>query len=494
MILSGLLLVVSAFLYWFSFPNVVMIQGASFLAWGCAFPFLWALEDEPWPVRCLLGVVWGALAHGLLVSWLVPVSLGGWLMFTGVLSVQGILFAMFFPVSGGSPYLRLFLIPSVWVFSEWVRAMALGGFTWGLGYSQAAFPELLQAASWGGVYVLGWVIVFVNTAVYLGVRSAVAGSMRRRFFMIAALMVSLCLMAGAVRIALAAASATVRVAAIQPNILREDKTKDELYDVNVTRHLALTKKAVVAGNLGADDLVVWPETAFTDDILTDIKWRPKLEEAARNLNVHMLVGSALLWDGHDLNSAVLLSPEGAWQGVYHKMHLVPFTERTPWGLGGLAGFLKVGKYNFTAGTRLGVMGFGRHRLGVVICSEEFYPEMFRHLSQAGAQVAVVMLNDGWFERPEALLLHALMAPVRAVESGLPVVRAANTGKTCAVDGYGRPFGRALDVGRPGVGVYQVPLSPLRTFYAGWGDVFALTCVVFVIINLVVGVICGVRRV
>jgi apolipoprotein N-acyltransferase len=420
-----------------------------------------------------------------------PVSAGGWALFTLALSLQGIVFALFFPAASLPVALRLFLIPSVWVFAEWVRSIFLGGFVWSIGYAHASFPELIQAASWGGVYSLAWLIIAVNAALFLGIRSAVDGRMRRRFFMLAAMIVALGLIIGALRIAaVSVPSGNVRVAAIQANIARADKIRDELYDVNVARHMSLTKKAVMAGGLGPDDLVIWPETAFTDDILTDIRWRPRLEEAARNLRVNMLVGSALLWDGHDLNSAALLSSQGAWQGVYHKMHLVPFSEWTPSGFDALARAFGVGKYHFKAGTRGGIMPFGAHRAGVVICSEEFYPDMFRHAAQARVDVVASMLNDGWFDRREALLMHALTAPVRAVESGVAVIRAANTGKTCAFDAYGRPFGKVLELQRPGIGVYQVPLMPVRTFYAEWGDLFALACGVFVIINFMMGIVRG----
>ena len=227
--------------------------------------------------------------------------------------------------------------------------------------------------------------------------------------------------------------------------------------------------------------MVWPETAFTDDILTDTRWRPVLESAARSMDVNILVGSALLWDGRDLNSAVLLSSGGDWKSVYHKMHLVPFSEFTPHRFGRFADMFHVGKYHFTAGVRPGNMTLpGGKGFGVVICSEEFYPEMFERLAVAKPRFAVVMLNDGWFTRREALYLHALAGPVRAVESGFSVVRVANTGLTCAFDAYGRGIGRSLSTGRPDVAVYDIPSSAGRTFYARYADVFALMCLVFVI--------------
>ncbi len=483
--ITAALLCCSAGLFYFAFPNFLSVKGAPLCAWGCVLPFLYILDGRRLRGRFLLGLLWGILAYGVLVGWLIPVSPGGWGIFVLALAVQGVVFAVFFPATALSSTVKLFLIPSVWVASEWVRTLIMGGFCWSLGYSQAPLPELIQVAALGGVYAVAWVVVFAQAAIYLVVRTQ---GKRSRLWLWAVGVLALVILGGALRIMEAprlVASAkrienVLRVAAIQPNIPREEKAREDLYDANVLRHMMLTKKAVTAGWLGEADLVVWPETAFTDDILTDVKWRPRLEAAARGMGVNMLVGSALLWDGHDLNSAVLLSSGGDWKSVYHKMHLVPFSEFTPLIARQVADWLHIGRYHFSAGVRPGNMVLpGGKGFGVVICSEEFYPEMFQHLAAARSQFAVVMLNDAWFTHPEAIYLHALVAPLRAVESGVPVVRAANTGLTCAFDAYGRRFGRALSLGRPDVAVYDMP-SPAWSLYAKCADVFALICLVFVI--------------
>ena len=484
--MTAALLFCSAVLFYFSFPNVLSVKGAPFLAWGCVLPFLGVLDGKRARDRFLLGLAWGLMAHGMLVSWLMPVSVGGWAIFVCALAVQGAVFALLFPSSVPSLTVKLFLIPCAWVASEWVRAFVLGGFSWSLGYSQAPVPEAIQVAALGGVYAVAWVVVFANTAVYLVIRTR---AKRDRFWLVPALVLAAVLFGGALRILLAPpmivspsrVEHVMRVATIQPNISREDKVREDLYDLHALRHMTMTKKAVTAGWLGAEDLVVWPETAFTDDILTDVKWRPRLEAAARSMGVNILVGSALLWDGRDLNSAVLLSSAGDWKSVYHKMRLVPFTEFTPRGAAPAAQALHIGRYHFSAGVRPGNMALpGGKAFGVVICSEEFYPDMFQRLAAARPQFAVVMLNDGWFTRQEALYLHALAAPLRAVESGMPVVRAANTGLTCAFDAYGRRIGRSPAVGRSDVAVYDMPAPAGRTLYAKCADVFALLCLVFVI--------------
>ena len=438
--------------------------------------------------RFLLGLVWAMLSYGMLVWWLIPVSKGGWAIFVLALSMQGVFFALLFPSAVRSWTGKLFLIPCAWVASEWGRTLMLGGFSWSLGYSQASLPEVIQVASIGGVYAVAWVLVFFQTSVYVVARTR---GQKNRLWLWGVAVVALIVVCGAMRIILApramvAATKRVenvmRVATIQPNISREDKVREDLYDVHALKHMTMTKKAVMAGWLGGADLVVWPETAFTDDILTDMQWRPRLEAAARSMGVNILVGSALLWDGRDFNSAILLSSRGDWKSVYHKMRLVPFSEFVPKGAEGVAALFHIGQYHFSAGVRPGSMVLpGGKAFGVVICSEEFYPEMFQHLAVAKPQFTVIMLNDGWFARREALYLHALAAPLRAVESGMPVVRAANTGLTCAFDAYGRRVGRSPEVGRADVAVYDMPaVGALCTFYAKYADVFALMCFVFVI--------------
>ncbi len=477
------LILCSAVLFYFSFPNIIFVEGASFLAWGCALSFFYVLETKL-QARVLAGLAWGVVSNALLISWLMPVSLGGWVILVLALATQGVFFAIFFPSVHRPVLIKLFLIPSAWVASEWLRSFFLGGFTWSAGYSQALVPPLIQPAAFGGVYAVAWVLIFGNAAVYLMWRSS---RERKLIWILAGVLFTAVLAGGVARLAahpLTQAS-VMRVAAVQANIVKEEKTRSDLYDANAARHVALTEKVVLAGKLGTEDLVVWPETAFTDDIMLDEKWRLRLEHEAGRLGVNMLIGSAVLRQGNDLNSALLLSSDRRWRGVYHKMQLVPFAEYTPSGFEPFAQALRIGRYHFQAGDHVGAMEIsGGERFGVVICSEEFYPGMFRALSAPGPAFVTVMLNDGWFVQKEALALHALLAPIRAVEAGVSVVRAANTGKTCAFDAMGRQIGRSLDVQRPDAGIYDIYRGDFagKTIYAKWGDLFFFLCLAFVIID------------
>ena len=439
-------------------------------------PFLSALDGQKAGARLLLGSMWGLAANGLLVACMIPVSRGGWVILTCALALQGAVFALLFPKK--LSLRALALIPGAWVFSEYIRTLVLGGFTWSLGYALAPFPVLIQPAAFGGVYAVAGMVLGVNTTIFLWSRGSLKG---RGPLIPAAALLILILAAGAVKPLPAGTGrpAALRVAAVQANITREQKLRGELYDINAERHVALTQRSALAGKLGPGDLVVWPETAFVDDILTDARWRERLESLARDLRVNMLVGSALLFNGQDLNAALLLGSDGGWKSAYLKRRLVPFTEFMPAGTQRLAALMGIGKYHFTAGQQPAFMRLpGGKDLEVAICSEEFYPGMFRR----GAALAVVMLNDGWFAAPQALWLHALAGPLRAVEAGIPLVRAANTGITAAFDAYGRPIGETLGPERPGVAVYDIPPAAALTFYAKWGDVFAMMCGLFVIME------------
>lgn len=475
----------SALLYYLSFPNVIFIHGSFLPGWLFAIPFLFALEEKPWPVRLGLGALWGLVAYGLLVQWLYLVTAAGYVLFVIALALQSAVFAVLV-VPPASTTFRLFYYPSVWVLSEWLRTLVLGGFNWSVSYSQGFQPHLVQTASWGGVYAVSWVMLFVNTGVYLSLRSRFK---RDRYWVAAgmAFLLNWALGAALVMVTPASGSKIIRVSAVQANVSRQDKVDPSLYDQNTARHLVLTKKSVMAGY---PDLVVWPETAFPDDILKDRLWGPRMLQVAQNYRAHFLIGSALLEDGQDLNSALLISPQGDWKDVYAKRHLVPFSEYRPkdplsqkiYSSLGLKG------YDFAIGTRVGVFSLelqDRVRpFGVAICSEEGYPQLFRELAAKGAEFMVVILNDGWFRAPEALMLHAQMGAFRAVETRRPLVRVANTGWTVLFDHAGRAQQQdTAKLQETGFAFFDVMPVQGKTIYVRFGDFFVLGCMGFVIICL-----------
>ncbi|MFO0109160.1 MAG: nitrilase-related carbon-nitrogen hydrolase, partial [Alphaproteobacteria bacterium] len=87
-----------------------------------------------------------------------------------------------------------------------------------------------------------------------------------------------------------------------------------------------------------------------------------------------------------------------------------------------------------------------------------------------------LTNDAWFGRSPGPYQHFAMARMRAVEQGLPLVRAANTGISAVIDPYGRIL-RLLPLGGRGVIDQALPQPLAPTWYARWGEYSSLLLLV-----------------
>jgi apolipoprotein N-acyltransferase len=83
-----------------------------------------------------------------------------------------------------------------------------------------------------------------------------------------------------------------------------------------------------------------------------------------------------------------------------------------------------------------------------------------------------LTNDAWFGTFAGPQQHFAIASTRAVEEGLPMVRAANTGISAVVDPYGRVIAR-LGIGEQGVLDSGLPAALSSTPFARWGELIPL---------------------
>lgn len=245
------------------------------------------------------------------------------------------------------------------------------------------------------------------------------------------------------------------ISVIQANILPWQKADLDLFNSIVNLHLSLTEQSFQKYH---PDLVIWPETAFPDDLLQDTTWRPIIMEQAAHMKADLLLGIAPIIDGKEYNSALLINAKGQEGGLYHKRALVPFAETTPleaWGIHWGRG------YHFSEGNEPGILKLDHDSIlfGVVICSESAHPAMVRQLRRAGASFLVEISNDGWFTDLPSYMLHAQAAIMRAVENRIWVIRAANTGFSFAVDPDGviHTDGN-LKLGRKGFGIFDIMVN------------------------------------
>jgi apolipoprotein N-acyltransferase len=366
-------------------------------------------------------------------------------------------------------HVALWLAPAFWVAAELARTHALSGFPWGLlGYVPYRRFEVIQLAAWTGVYGVSALLVAANAAV-------VACGMRRHpgdLALAAALgVLAVGTTAGlSARAAQDAATESVQVGLVQGNIDQAIKWDPAFQRETLRIYAQLTREAAAGSRL-----VVWPEAAVPAYVRYEPWVLGWLTELAREVGRPLLVGAPdAEREGRAtrfLNSAFLVGERGL-ESRYDKMHLVPFGEYVP--LKRLLFFVdaiaaEIG--DFTPGRARVIFPLEGAPFGTVICYEVIFPDLFRRFVAGGARFMVNITNDAWFGESGGPLQHLATVPLRAVENGVAVVRAANTGVTALVLPDGR-IGPRLGLFQRGALRVDVPLATAQTFYTRYGDLFA----------------------
>src|SRR5581483_3573036 len=169
------------------------------------------------------------------------------------------------------------------------------------------------------------------------------------------------------------------------------------------------------------------------------------------------------------NSVYLFGHGGKIVGVYDKFHLVPFGEYVPF-----AGVLAALGVTQLAGTSGFTPGDGPHtyrlpdapKVGPLVCYEILFPGAV--VGEERPAWFVNVTDDSWFGPSTGPYQHLLTARVRAIEEGLPVVRAANTGISAVIDPLGR-VRTSLGLRKMGVVDAALPQALPPTMYSQWGD-------------------------
>jgi apolipoprotein N-acyltransferase len=341
--------------------------------------------------------------------------------------------------------------------AEWLRGHVLTGFPWNvLGYALTQPLPLMQSAALVGIYGLTLLVVLVAALPLVAL--ADDGWTRRggRGAALSAALLAALAAYGAFRLSapLPATVDGVRVRLVQPSIPQREKWRPERQRDIFVRHLDLTLTAPdgrVDGLAGITH-VVWPEAAMPFQPL-------RSPEAVAAIGQRLgegrwLVSGALRSETNAegarraYNSLMIFGATGL-VGLYDKIHLVPFGEYLPFQSAlefiGLQQLTRVrGGFSTGIKPRPLVEVPGLPAAAPLICYEAIFPAA---VVQGAARPGVLInvTNDGWFGRTSGPHQHFHQARVRAVEEGLPLLRAANNGISAIVDPYGRILAKiALD--------------------------------------------------
>jgi len=390
--------------------------------------------------------------------------------------------------------MRLIALAGAFGLFEYLRATVLSGFPWNApGYGLAAHDVSLQTASLVGLHGMTLLAFFVFSAPVLVFGFARDKAVGYGLAAATGLILTGILAFGLVRLAGADNRVldTVRLRIVQPNIAQTEKWKPENRSANFNILLQLSDQRLAPGLGGLDKVthVIWPETALPFLLSNG---RTEMGAIAALLPAHTdLITGALRVEtvpnsplGRNVyNSIYVIGNDGTITDAYDKVHLVPFGEYLPlqwvfdaFGLAPLT--QQIG--GFTAGRTRQTLRVGAAPPALpLICYEAAFPGL------DGSEPArpgwlLNVTNDAWFGITPGPHQHFSQARMRAVEQGLPMARAANTGISAIVDAYGRVRNQ-LGLGQRGIVEGNLPVSLEATYFSRFGSMPFLVAVVLCLI-------------
>ncbi len=467
------------------------------LGWLAGFVF--ALASLYWLL--LIPVKWFPILGWLALSAYVGLFFAAWVWLVKAFSPRTHLSAAEEPVSSWLARTTWALAgAAAWVTVEMFQAWFLTGFPWNpLGASQFKLLPLVQIASVAGMYGVSFLVAWVSLSLFNAVRVIVSTPSRRFAWQAEIILplavVAVLFVAGMARLReIVPARSALHVTMIQPAV-PQSMIWDERENTNrFNQLLALSEEAMSAKG---GDVLIWPEAALPDLNASSFD---AISDFVRRHHVWMIFGAddvepktnPTADDRYDaFNAAFLLNPQGRATAVYHKRNLVVFGEYIPlvrwlpfikW-FTPIEGGFESGdapahfKMDFpTADTNT----VGHLNAAPLICYEDIFPSTARASVDEDTGILVNLTNDGWFGEGAAQWQQAASAVFRAIENGVPLLRACNTGLTCTVDPCGR-----MEILRDNRGTiygagYMHAEFPLRlaetTFYHRHGDWFGWSCV------------------
>lgn len=358
---------------------------------------------------------------------------------------------------------RVLVFTGVWGLSNLAQQFLFTGFPWNFWGTDWAIPGtlgniFLQPASLFGVYGLTLLTVFLATMPLFGRKG------------LAALVAALAIWAGYgwVRLATPEGQTDTKVALLQPDFPEPPDFSRPALLANWQRLLAMSQAGIKAGAT----TVIWPEAASPWLLQSDDNARAQL--AAVTGTTPIIAGSLRIAGPKDYrNSLIVTDGPQPPLAVYDKWKLVPFGEYMPhWIPLKIIPSLLEGGFTPGSGPETIANIPGLPAFAPIICYEAIFSGQIIDEAQRPAWI-VNITDDAWFGDSAGPRQHFADVRLRAVEEGLPLVRAANSGISAVID----PFGRVtslLPLDAQGVLVAPLPAAQPATLYARWGLEIPLT--------------------
>lgn len=498
--------ILSAALYALAFPP----WGFSWLAWVALVPFLFTLLRVGPRGGALAGLIWGTVAIWAIAYW-VPAALTfyyeqpAWFGVLFCVASSVIFWGSFYAAFATSAswiaarsagFMRAFLLALLWVSCELGRARLLTGEPWLLfGYALIPHVTLIQIADLGGVYLLSFVVAFVNASLtelcilvtrHRSDQNAMPWRHAPATVFPLIVVVAATYAYGAFRLATPLpASPTVPITVVQGNNDLGMQWRQEFYGQGLDLYLRMSAEAAEH----QPKLIVWPESAVTFFLGHEPQYQALIARMLAATGAELIAGAPHYEDDDParpqfFNSAFHLTAEGRLDGRYDKAHLLPFAEYFPLRTIELLRRHFERVRSFTPGDGNTLLMTGAGPAAVVICFEAIFPELVRQRMRAGAGFLVNLSNDVWLGHDAGPAQHATMVALRAVENRTWVIRATTTGISAIIDPFGRVQARSETFTAALLHGHIVPMQ-VDTAYKRFGDVFAYGCVLIAVVTMLI---------
>lgn len=443
--------------------------------------------------RFLLGFGWAFAIQLVHNSWFIshpflyiyPV----WLLFSGLCALQFGLICFLISADKIRYISHALFIASLWTLMEWARLFFMSGYTWnpvGLSLTGHLFP--MQIGSLVGVYGMSFWVMFVNL---LFLRAWVSKEKTFKPFVLWTVMALIPYLYGFVQVTyhdrFFTSPKTLSALLVQPAFAPEEvisftdrksairHVMDEWNQILLilSRHknskidlIVLPEYTVPYGTYSAIYPLDYIQKAFEahygKDVLQHLPhleepWASQMEfnrekiwfvnnayisQAISNIfQADVVIGleDAEFTTGNEkaIYSAAICFHCDREEERYEKRVLVPMGEYIPFefcremaAVYGVTG-------SFTAGKTAKIFQAGGIPIGCCICYEETFGDLMRENKMLGAEALVNITSDVWYPNSRLPQQHFDHARLRTVEGGIPLLRACNTGITCAVDSLGR---------------------------------------------------------
>jgi len=445
----------------------------------------------------VFGLYWigyAFLVEASTFAWLLPFAILGLPAYLALFTAFGFALARLIWTGDASRVIALAVSLTI---AEWLRGQLLTGFPWNaFGYALSEPLALAQTASLIGL----WGMTFLTVAIFASPAVLIDAGSRGRAPWIAPVAAVLALVAmgafGVVRLSLHPTStvANVKLRIMQPALQQDEKFNYSAKAAVMQKYLTLSDRASGPQSTGVRDasILIWPESAFPFFLTREADAMAQIADLLPKGTI-LITGSVRAPDlppgtriTRAYNSLYVIDHGGSVLSVYDKLHLVPFGEFLPFqDLMEKLGFLQLTKVSggFIPGTVRRTMVIpGAPPALPLICYEAIFPGDVAARNDRPGWI-VNLTNDGWFGISTGPYQHLQQARLRAVEQGLPVVRAANTGISAVIDPFGRIVAR-LGLGVEGVLDSTLPVAIAPTVYARSGDIPAAIIVAAALIFVV----------